>query len=207
MKDVFPTEINTDSTFVFDLDTITIFDKYHEKYEYYKKVTSKKQYVRTQNYNIPLNINFFIKCHLPTFCPKEKNTIILEGDFKENETFFFHEEEKKLNVKNFEKYLKKQLLNWGKDYGYSDSPDRSIILLRYRNLTEKSKKRLDNVLDTISVSYFNFIRSFEKRNIDSLKRVYPLQILLEKDFRLFDESGNLIKLPPPPKPAPLEIVE
>ena len=207
MKDVFPTQKNTDSTFVFDLDTIISFKNYIEKCEYYEEIANKKQYVRTQNNDIPLNINFFIKCHLPTFCPKEKNTIILEGDFKENKTLFFHEDEKVLSVKNFEEYLNKQLLNWGKDYGYSDSPDRSIILLRYRDLTDKSKNRLNSVLDTISVSYFNFIRSFKNDNLDSLKSVYPLQILLEKDFRQFDENGNLIHLPRPPQPAPIEIVE
>ena len=119
----------------------------------------------------------------------------------------FHENEKVLSVKNFEEYLNRQLLNWGKDYGYSDSPDRSIILFRYRDLTKKSKERVYKALNTISVSYFNFITGFQKKNIDSLKRVYPLQILLEKDFRLFDKKGNLIEFPPPPPPAPLEIVE
>lgn len=207
MKDVFPTQKNTDSTFVFDLDTIISFKNYIEKCEYYEEITHKKQYVRTQNNDIPLNINFFIKCHLPTFCIKEKNIIVLEGDFKEEKTLFFHEDEKVLSVKNFEEYLNKQLLNWGKDYGYSDSPDRSIILFRYRDLTKKSKERVYKALNTMSVSYFNFINSFQKKNIDSLKRVYPLQILLEKDFRLFDKKGNLIEFPPPPPPAPLEIVE
>jgi len=205
IKDVFPTQKNTDSTFVFDLDTITTFDKYHEKCEYYKKVTSKNQYIRTQNYDIPLNINFFIKCHLPTFCPKERNTIIIEGNFKQDLTYFSDTE--LLEVHSFGKFLKKQFLNRGKNLEYADSPDRSIILLRYRDLTDKSKNRLNSVLDTISVSYFNFIRSFKNDNIDSLKSVYPLQILLEKDFRQFDENGNLIHLPPPPQPAPIEIVE
>lgn len=206
MKDVFPTQKNTDSTFIFDLDTVINFKKYLNNCEYYEEITRKKQYVRIHNKDIPLNINFLIKCYLPTFCPKEKNTIILEGDFKEEKTLFFHEDEKVLSVKNFEEYLNKQLLNWGRDYGYSDNPDRSIVLLRYRDFKKKSKKRISKALDTISGSYFNFISSFQKQNIDSLKNIYPLQILLEPDFRQFDKDGNIIHHKPP-LPTPIEIVE
>ena len=87
-----------------------------------------------------------------------------------------------------------------------DNPNKNLIIIRYRNFEKKSKERISKVLDTISVSYFNFIKSFQKQNIDSLKRVYPLQILLEPDFRSFDVEGNIINHKPPP-PAPIEIIE
>ena len=204
IKDVFPTQKNTDSTFVFALDTITSFESYLEKCEYYKGITSKNQYIRKQNCDIPLNINLLIDCHLPTFCPKERNSVIIEGNFKQDLTYFLSTE--LLEVYSFGEFLKKQFLNRGKNPEYADSPDKSIIILRYNDLTKKSKERVSKVLDTISVSYFNFIKSFKNDNIDSLKSVYPLQILLEKDLRLFDERGYQLNLTPPP-PAPLEIVE
>ena len=110
-----------------------------------------------------------------------------------------------MTVKILDAYLQKQLLNWGKHPRYSDNPKRNLIIVRYRNFEKKSKERISKALDTISVSYFNFIKNFQKKNIDSLKKTYPLQILLEPDFRQFDEKGNILHHKPPP-PAPIEII-
>ncbi len=204
MKDVFPTQTNTDSTFVFSFDTIYGFKDVPEKCKYYEEIVSKNQFIRLRNIDLSINLSLVISCHLPTFCPKEKNTLWLEGDFKEAKTFF--EDNQVLTVEILEEYLQKQLLNWGKDSRYSDNPKKNLIIVRYRNFEKKSKERISKALDTISVSYFNFISSFQKENIDSLKNIYPLQILLEPDFRQFDKDGNIIHHKPPP-PTPIEIVE
>ncbi|WP_299120917.1 hypothetical protein [uncultured Tenacibaculum sp.] len=203
-KDVFPTQKNTDSTFVFSFDTIYGFKDSPEKFKYYEEIASKNQFIRLNNKDLPININLVISCNLPTFCPKYRNTIWLEGDYKEDRTFF--EDNQVLTVEIFDDYLQKQLLNWGKNPSYSDNPSKSLIIIKYRNFEKKSKERISNVLDTISKSYFNFIKSFQKQNVDSLKKIYPLQILLEKDFRFFDKNGNII-YPKPPPPTPLEIIE
>ena len=204
MKDVFPTQKNTDSTFVFSFDTISGFKDSPEKCKYYEEIASKNQFIRLNNKDLPININLVISCHLPTFCPKYRNTIWLESDFKNDKTFF--EDNQVLTVEILDDYLQKQLLNWGKDPSYSDNPSKSLIIIKYRDFEEKSKERMSKALDTISVSYFNFINSFQKQNIDSLKRVYPLHILLEPDFRSFDKKGNIIYSKPPP-PTPIEIIE
>ena len=203
MKDVFPTQKNTDSTFVFDLDTIEKI--INNKVLYCKKIEGKDQFVRTNLNYLPINLFFVLYCRAILFCPKGRNIIEVEGSFKQDSTFFSNRV--LLEVNSFSKLLKKQFLNRGKNPEYADSPDKSIIILKYNDLTKKSKERVSKALDTISVSYFNFINSFQKQNIDSLKRVYPLQILLEIDFALFEGKGNQIQLPPPPQPAPIEIVE
>lgn len=203
MKDVFPTQKNTDSTFVFDLDTIEKI--INNKVLYCKKIEGKDQFVRTNLNYLPINLFFALYCRATLFCPKGRNIIEVEGNFKQDSTFFSNR--LLLEVNSFSKLLKKQFLNRGKNPEYADSPNKSLIILKYNDLTKKSKERVSKALDTISVSYFNFINSFQKQNIDSLKRVYPLQILLEIDFALFEGKGNQIQLPPPPQPAPLEIVE
>jgi hypothetical protein len=202
MKDVFPTQKNTDSSFIFSIDTIEKIE--NNKGLYCNEVEDKNQFIRTKLNDLPINLFFVLYCRAITFCPKDRNTIWLEGDFNEDKTFI--DENMVLKVEILEDYLQKQLLNWGKDPRYSDNPNKNLIIIRYRNFEKKSKERISKVLDTISVSYFNFIKSFHKQNIDSLKRVYPLQILLEPDFRSFDVEGNIINHKPLP-PAPIEIVE
>ncbi|WP_299157580.1 hypothetical protein [uncultured Tenacibaculum sp.] len=204
MKDIFPTQKNTDSTFVFSFDTIHGFKDSPEKCKYYEEIASKNQFIRLNNKDLPININLVISCHLPTFCPKDRNTIWLEGNFKDDKTFF--NEKEVLKVKVLEKYLHKEFLNFGKDPMHCENPNKNLIIIRYRNFEKKSKERISKALDTISVSYFNFINSFQKQNIDSLKKVYPLQILLEPDFRYFDKNGNII-YQKPPLPSPIEIIE
>lgn len=198
MKDVFPIQKNTDSTFVFSFDTIKEFKVYPEKCDYYKGIVNKRHFLRTKNNDIPLNLNFLINCDLPRFCPKEKNTLWLTSDFN-GEITYLNEENIIASVDTLNGYLHKQLLNFGKDPRYSKTPKKCVIIVNYHKVNEKSKERLSRALDTVSLAYFRFIKSFENNNIDSLKRVYPLQIFLEKDLRRFDQNGNLIiSIPPPP---------
>lgn len=196
MKDVFPTQKNTDSTVVFDLETIVEVDSICEK------VKDKNQFIRKGEKYFPVILDLSIYCRRISFCPKGRNIILVEVNFKQDSTYFSNR--KLLEVNNFGKLLKKQFLNRGENPEYADSPDKSIVLLNYFNLTKKSAERISKALDTISVSYFNFIKGFQKRNIDSLKKIYPLQILLERDSWGL-EIFKLPKLPPPP--APIEIIE
>ncbi|WP_237275761.1 hypothetical protein [Tenacibaculum ovolyticum] len=202
MKEVFPTQKNTDSSFIFSIDTIEKIE--NNKGLYCNEVEGKNQFIRIKLNDLPINLFFVLYCRAITFCPKDRNTIWLEGDFKEDKTFF--EDSQVLKVKVLENYLHNQFLNLGKDPMRCDNPNKNLIIIRYRNFEKKSKERISKALDTISVSYFNFIKSFQKQNIDSLKIIYPLQILLEPDFRSFDVEGNIINHKPPP-PAPIEIVE
>lgn len=191
LKDVFPTQQNTDSTIVLDLD------KLREGNYMCEEIENRNQFVKVNEQYYPVILSLSIYCRGVLFCPKGRNTI--EVEVREDSNNFSGIE--LLEVNGFSKLLRKQFLNRGKNPDYADNPYKSIVLLRYDDLTKKSQERVSKALDTISISYFNFIRSFEKLNIDSLKRIYPLQILLEKDLRRFDEIDNL------PIPTPLKIIE
>ncbi|WP_198553833.1 hypothetical protein [Tenacibaculum sp. Bg11-29] len=197
MKDVFPTQKNTDSTFVFSIDTI---EKIRNN-KYCKEIEYKNQFIRTNLNDLPINLFFVVFCRSLTFCPKSKNIIDIKYNFKRDTTYFNHNYDlsRVLEVTNFSELLNKQFLNRGKKLEYADSPDKCIIYLDYHDLTKKSTEKLSNSLDTISISYFNFIKKFQKQNIDSLKNEYPLQILLLTDYKPF-ENFIFPKLPPPPAP-------
>ncbi len=199
MKDVFPTQKNTVSTFVFSIDTI---EKIRNN-KYCKEIEYKNQFIRTELNDIPINLLYVVFCRSLIFCPKSKNIIDIKYNFKRDTTYFNHNYGLSgvLEVTNFGKLLNKQFLNGGKNPEYADSPDKSIIYLNYDDLTKKSIEKLSNNLDTISISYFNFIKKFQKQNIDSLKNKYPLQILLLNDSEFFEDVTSP-KLPPPPKPIP-----
>lgn len=204
MKDVFPTQKNTDSTVVFDLGTVKNFESLTLVFcsNYYNK--GIRYFIRTSKNDIPFSIRNNVYCNVVCNLINYKN--ILFVDYYGGSLFYHNGKNYNFNAISFEKTLKKQFLNNGKDSRFTDNPNKNMIFLEFLADLNDSKKELKNKLDTISVSYFNFIKSFHKQNIDSLKRVYPLQILLEPDFRSFDVEGNIINHKSPP-PAPIEIVE
>uniref|UniRef100_A0AB33L1B7 Uncharacterized protein n=1 Tax=Tenacibaculum sp. Pbs-1 TaxID=3238748 RepID=A0AB33L1B7_9FLAO len=204
MKDVFPSQKNTDSTFVFDLDTVKSFESLTSVF--YKNYDNRKirYYIRTLKNDVPFHIKDLLHCGTNVLdMLKQKNMLFI--DYNSDSLFFYNELKFSFNKNNFQKILEQQFYNNDKNPDFADSPDKSLIFLEFINDFNDSKRDLKNKIDTISVSYFNFLRKFNKKNIDSLKKLYPLQIRLNEAMEFFDEKGNRVNFIPPP--APLEIVE
>ena len=204
MKDVFPSQKNTDSTFVFDLDTVKSFESLTSVF--YKNYDNRKirYYIRTLKNDVPFHIKDLLHCGTNVLdMLKQKNMLFI--DYNSDSLFFYNELKFSFNKNNFQKILEQQFCNNGKNPEFADSPDKSLIFLEFINDFNDSKRDLKNKIHTISVSYFNFLRKFNKKNIDSLKKLYPLQIRLNEAMEFFDEKGNRVNFIPPP--APLEIVE
>ncbi len=208
MKDVFPTQKNTDSTFVFDLDTVKSFESLTSVFCKNYDKRKIKCYIRTSKNDIPFHVNSMILCG-KAVCGMIKFKNILFVDSYTDSLFYHNEVKYNFNTESFENMLKKQFFNNREKPEFADSPYTSLIFLEFIGSINKSKGRLKNRIDTISKSYYNFITSFNKKNIDSIKKVYPLQIRLEEAIPFIDEKGDRTNFynPPPPKPAPIEIVD
>lgn len=207
MKDIFPMQKNTDSTIVFDFDTVKSFESLTSVFckNYYNK--RLKYFIRTKNNDIPFSIRSINVCGKAA-CGLIKFRNLLFIDYY-TDTLFYHNRAKyNFNVIDFEEMLKKQFFNNRKNYDFADSPERNLILLEFSGGLNDSKESLKNKMDTISKSYHNFILSFNKQNIDSLKKTYPLQIKLKEAQGFFyDDKGNRSNFYYPPPPPPIEIVE
>ncbi|MEQ3499965.1 hypothetical protein ABMY20_09435 [Tenacibaculum sp. SSH1-16] len=207
MKDVFPSQKNTDSTFVFDLDTVKNFESLTSVFckNYYKKKT--RYFIKTSKNDIPFSIRKIIVCgNAACGLIKFKNILYIDSSI---DSLFYHNRIKyNFNTVSLEKMLEKQFFNNRENPEFADSPHKSLLFLEFSESIDSSKESLKNKMDTISTSYYNFITGFNKKNTDSLKKKYPLQIILEKAFPFIDENGNRTNFyNSPPPPAPLEIVE
>ncbi|WP_417800577.1 hypothetical protein [Tenacibaculum sp.] len=207
MKDVFPRQKNTDSTFVFDLDTVKSFESLTSVFCKNYDKRKIKCYIRTLKNDIPFHVNSIILCGKAA-CGMIKFKNILFVDSCTDSLFYHNRIKYNFNSVSFENMLKKQFFNNRKKPEFADSSYTSLIFLEFIGSINKSKERLKNKIDTISKSYYNFITSFNKKNIDSIKKVYPLQIRLEEAIPFIDEKGNRTNFyNPPPPPIPLEIEE
>lgn len=204
MKDVFPAQKNTDSTIVvFNLDTVKSFESLILVFckNYYNKRV--KYFIRTKNNDIPFSIRSIIVCG-NAVCGLIKFKNVLFIDYYTDSIFYHNRIEYNFNVISVEKMLRKQFFNNGKKPEFSDTPYTNLIYLEFLSDINNSKTSLKNKIDTISESYYKFIISFNKQNIDSLKRIYPLRIILNEAIPFVDEKGNNINYNPA---GPLEIVE
>lgn len=201
IQDVFPKQKNTDSTFVFSLDTIK--DLNHLESVICNEVRKCKQtFVRTSGLDVNLNFSSFFNCLGMICCTFRRNRIVtitnnydsLYVGYKQNEGIF--------TVKNYQKLLSKQFLNRGKDYKYSSSPEGVVthisIVDNYQDYNNifLNKQRLINRLDTVSKAYYNFLVDFKRYDkIDSLKKVYPLNLSVPIPL---PPSPPVNEVPPPP---------
>ncbi|WGH76237.1 hypothetical protein P8625_03465 [Tenacibaculum tangerinum] len=203
IKDVFPTQHNTDSTFVFDLDTVKNFESltsvFCENYDD-RKI---KYYIRTSKNDIPFYINSMILCE-KAICGLIKYRNVLFIDNYSDSLFFHNDISYNFNKSDFRIMLEKQFCNYSANPEFADSPDKSLIFLGFIRDLKNSEIDLKNKLDTISISYFHFLKSLEKKNIDSLRKVYPLQIRLDEMIEIVEDSVDYVQ---PPIPDPLEIIE
>ncbi len=170
---VFPLQVNSDSTRVISLDTI----KNIKHLESVICKEDKKTFIRVNQKDMFIYFPCKIKgCFWPI------NVIRVKDKVEISDTIL------NFNVENYKKLLKKQFFNKGKNPFLSNNPKR-IFTVVY------SKKEIDfkGKLDTISESYISFIKDFNLKNIDSLKRSYPLHLSLME-----------IIPPPPPPPMPKE---
>ncbi|MBA6154932.1 hypothetical protein H3Z83_00120 [Tenacibaculum sp. S7007] len=207
MRDVFPTQKNTDSTFVFDLDTVKNFESLTSVFckNYYNKKV--RYFIRGKNNDIPFSIRSIIVC-TNAACGLIKFKNVLFIDYFTDSLFYHNRIKYNFNKVNVEKMLKKQFFNNGKNPEFASSPYTSLIFLEFSGEINSSKTSLKNKIDTISKSYYNFIISFNKQNIDSLKKQYPLKLILKEGIPFIDDNGNVTNFyNPPPPPTPIEIVE
>lgn len=201
MQDVFPVQKNTDSTLVISLDAIKTFEKL-ENLVCRERNNDKDIYVRVKSNDILLHIKSYTKCsHYGCILIKERN--IIDIDYN-SDSIFYMGKTKSFTVKNYQKILTEQFFNRGKKPGLSYSPEKVVTFLKSVGSFIKDKNKplnFSNRLDSISISYYNFIKSFNALDkIDSLKNVYPLNLSIK------------FTIPPPPKikppmPSPLETVE
>lgn len=206
MKDVYPIQKNTDSTVVFDLDTVKSFESLTSVF--CKNFDNKRirYYIRGAKNDILFQTNSYIICG-KAVCGMIKFKNILFIDYFTDSLFYHNRIKHNFNSVNFEKMLRKQFFNNRSNPEFADTPYTSLIFLEFLDDINKSKINLKNKIDTISKSYYNFILSFNKRNIDSLKRVYPLQIRLKEAFPFVDDKGNVTNFYNPPSPLenPVEL--
>ena len=201
MQDVFPSQKNTDSTLVISLDTIKTFNKL-ENIVCRERNNDKGIYVRVKNNDILLHIKSYTKCsQYGCILIKEKNKINIGYN---SDSISYMGKNRGFTIRNYQKILTEQFLNKGKKPEFSSSPKKVITFLKSVGLFIKDKKKplnLSSRLDSISISYYNFIQSFNKLNkIDSLKNEYPLNLSIN-----FPPP-----LPPkikPPKPSSIETIE
>ncbi|WP_028891888.1 hypothetical protein [Tenacibaculum sp. 47A_GOM-205m] len=203
IKDVFPTQKNTDSTIVFDLDTVKSFNSltavFCKNYDN-KKI---KYFIKTKKNEVPFSIRSIIACgHAVCGLIKFKNVLFI--DYYTDSIFFHNRIKYNFNTVDVEKMLKRQFFNKGNDPEFSDTPYTNLIYLEFLSDLNNFKPSLKNKLDTISKSYYKFIVGFNRENIDSLKKLYPLKIKLNQAIPLVDENGYDIKYNPA---GPIEIVE
>lgn len=195
MKDVFPTQKNTDSTVVFDLDTVKNFESLTSVFcsNYYNK--GIRYFIRTSKNDIPFSIRSSIVCG-KVACGLIKFRNILFIDYYTDILFYHNRIKHNFNTVHFGEMLRKQFFNNRNNSEFADNPKASLILLEFSGDLNDSKIRLKNKVDIISKSYYNFITSFKKQNIDSLKRLYPLKIRLNEAIPFVDEKGNNIEYNP-----------
>lgn len=207
MKDVFPAQKNTDSTFVFDLDTVKSFESLTSVFCSNYHSTKTRYFIKISKNDIPFSIRQINICGKAA-CGFIKFKNVLFIDYFTDSLFYHNRIKYSFNKVNFEKILKRQFFNNRKNPEFADTPYRNLIFLEFSGDINSSKTSLKNKIDTISKSYYNFIISFNKKNIDSLKKLYPLKVILNEGIPFIDDKGNSTNFyNPPPPPTPLEIIE
>lgn len=179
MQDVFPKQKNTDSTFVFSLDTIKSFNKIVDVFCTNFNNRKEKFFIRTQNNDVNFEIDYMMLCD-KALCGMMRFRNILFIEHLSDTTFIHSNEKHTFNSRCFGKVLKKQFLNNGRNSNYAMSPQKNIVYLNFTSEKNMCDYGFERKLDTISKSYFNFLKSFKKQNIDSLRKVYPLNIRLNE---------------------------
>lgn len=198
MKDVFPTQKNTDSTLIISFDSIKYFSDL-ENIICDEENENKYFYFRNNNYDLKLYVREYTKCSsFGCVLIKEKNTLYVNYKSDSVSTGLLYNEN--FTVKKYEKLLSKQFMNRGEKPSLSDLPHKVITFLTLvssANDFEEEEIKLKSKLDTVSIAYFNFIESFKRtKKIDSLKKFYPLNLSI------------YIPIPPPPSsppPIPIDI--
>lgn len=191
MQDVFPKQKNTGFTFVFSLDTIKSFDKIVNVFCENYGDEKIKYFIKTDKNFVNFDINSPILCNR-AICGKIRfrNVLFIEHSL---DTVFIHSNKVyTLNSVEFENMLKKQFLNNGEKPEFAENAYKNLIHLNFISEKELKDCNLNRKLDTITKSYFNFIKSFKKQNIDSLKRRYPLNIRLQEVILI--DKPEIIKI-------------
>jgi hypothetical protein len=199
LKDVFPTQINTDSTIVLSLDSISSFSEL-EAIVCSEENLDKEVFIKTSEYDINIHVRTFVKSSNIIVChsPKRNNTMYIE--YKTDSFFTGGREKEKFTIKNFERKLTKQFFYRKKNYELLDEPTKLTTYIEISDTHDYTNKplKLSDKLDTITSSYLNFIKNFNRDNkLDSLKRIYPLFLSV------------YIPVPPPPQipPPPTTSIE
>lgn len=192
MLDVFPKQKNTDSTLVIILDKVKNLEQL-EEITCKKENLDKKVYFRSKN-DMLLYVKSITKCReYGCILYKERNLI---GIQYASNGFIIRNSKDEFTIKNYEKRLTEQFLNEGRNPILAYSSKKVVTF--FEILDDKTKPlNLKSRLDSVSFAYFNFIKNFKKFDkIDSLKQVYPLNLLI---YTPPPPPPPINKVPPPPK--------